>query len=268
MPRYVLDISYKGTRYYGSAVQPEKKTVQGEVQRVLGTILRVEDMFCYLAGRTDRGVHALKMPAHFDYDGDLPRKLLHAANRLLPYDIAVENVRVPHDPEFNARFAAIARTYKYTISKKKRPLISETTTLFTKELDMDSMQAAAKAMFDYNSFESFCKTGGNNKTFFCRIMESKLEDFEDTIVYTVSADRFLRGMVRAIVGTLLEVGKGKMTVDDFRKVIEAKNRSEAGNSVAPEGLALVDVEFPEDSLVPYEGWIDPPHGTPGFDSAP
>ncbi len=267
MARYVIDIGYKGSRYCGSAVQPETKTVQGTVQEVFGKILRA-DIFCYFAGRTDGGVHALKMPAHFDFDGDLPRKFVFAANRLLPHDIAVENVRVPVSSEFNARFDAVSRTYEYSIARKKNPLTSDLSWLYHKDLDVKSMAEAVKILFEFDSFESFCKKGGNNTTCFCRILESSLREETDLLIYRVSADRFLRGMVRAIVGTILEVGKGHLSVPGFREVIAKKDRNAAGNSVAAEGLVLINVAYRDGTLFPYEGWIDPVRGTPGFDTGP
>lgn len=251
MPRYVIDIRYNGAAYSGWQLQENATTVQGEVEIALQKLLR-QHVETYGAGRTDAGVHALKLPTHFDYDGDLHPHFFKAINALLPYDISVMKVYRAVDDNFNVRFAAIRRAYRYQLTFQKDPMQLGFCRWIKEKLDIEAMQSAAKVLFDYNSYESFCKANGNNKTYFCEIKDSRFEWEGDMLVYHVAADRFLRGMVRTIVGTLLMVGKGTLDEAGLRAIIEGKDRRLAGSSEMAAALFLSEVDFPEGSLVELE----------------
>lgn len=247
MPRYVIDVRYNGTEYAGWQCQENATTVQGELEIALQKLLR-QQVETTGAGRTDAGVHALILPTHFDYEGDLHPHFFKAINGLLPRDIAVTKVHRAIDPNFNARFSAVSRAYRYQFIFKKDPMLLGFSRWLKERIDVEAMDKVARTLFDYNSFESFCKANGNNKTFFCKIMDSRFEWEGDMLVYHVKADRFLRGMVRTIVGTLLMVGKGTLDEAGFRAIIEAKDRTKAGSSEMAGGLFLSEVNYPEGSL--------------------
>ena len=199
------------------------------------------------AGRTDAGVHARLMVAHFDWQEPIADLafLAEKLNRLLPKDIAVYRI-VPVRPDAHARFDAISRTYKYYVTTRKDPFNYELVYKIPGKLDFEAMNKACSVLFDYIDFTSFSKLHTDVKTNNCRIYKAGWEREGDVWVFTIQADRFLRNMVRAIVGTLLEVGRGKLTVDGFRQVIEAKDRGRAGTSAPGHALYLVDVTYPEE----------------------
>lgn len=244
MQRYFIYLAYEGTNYHGWQIQPNGITVQECLMKALATYLRKETEVIG-AGRTDTGVHASLMVAHFDYDGEIePELLTGKLNRLLPPDISVYRVRKVK-PDAHARFDALSRTYKYYITTVKYPFNRHLKYKIHGDLDFEQMNRAAETLFDYTDFTSFSKLHTDVKTNNCRVMYAKWEkDGETDWVFTIRADRFLRNMVRAIVGTLIEVGRGKLTVEGFRKVIEAKDRGKAGTSVPGHALFLVDVEYP------------------------
>ena len=244
--RFFLTLSYKGTAYHGWQVQNNAPSVQGTLQRALGTLIG-EPVGVVGAGRTDTGVHAAYYVAHFDTESEKPlaTDFVYHLNAVLPKDIAVDGIqRVPDDA--HARFSAVLREYKYYVLPKKDPFRIDTAYFYPLPLDVDRMNRAAAALTEYTDFESFCKLHGDNKTTICHVWESVWEMQGNALVYTVSADRFLRNMVRAIVGTLLDVGRGKLDLDGFRRVIEAKNRGVAGTSAPAHGLFLTDVRYPEE----------------------
>ena len=243
MHRYFLQLSYKGTRYFGWQRQPNAISVQEVIEKTLSTVLR-EDIAVVGAGRTDTGVHASFYVAHFDVANEIaePEKLLYHLNRFLPDDIAIQKIKKVNS-DFHARFSAVSRTYKYYISVIKDPFTTDTSYQFTVPLDIEKMNEAAKMLFEYTDFTSFAKLHTDVKTNNCKIFQAEWETENNQLVFTIKADRFLRNMVRAIVGTLLEVGKGKITVDDFREIIEMKNRGAAGTSAPPQGLFLVDIGY-------------------------
>jgi tRNA pseudouridine38-40 synthase len=243
MSRYQMQLSYLGTRYFGWQRQTNAISVQEEIEKALSTILRKE-ITVVGAGRTDTGVHASFYVLHFDCTTEITEEmnLVYHLNRFLPNDIAVQQI-AKTNPEFHARFGAVSRTYKYYISTVKDPFTIQTTYQFTVPLDIEKMNEAAKTLIEYTDFTSFAKLHTDVKTNNCKILQAEWEKTGTMLVFTIKADRFLRNMVRAIVGTLLEVGKGKITVDDFRKVIESKNRGAAGTSVPPQGLFLVDIGY-------------------------
>lgn len=251
MPRYVIHVLYKGTNFCGWQVQPNGISVQEEVEKALTTLFRAETPI-YGAGRTDAGVHALVMPAHFDHDGPLHPQFFQAVNGILPRDIAITEVFQATDDNFHARFHATERAYRYQLIFKKNPLRNQLATYFKEKLDFEAMFAAAPILMEYDSFESFCKTRANNKTFFCDIRASCFEWEGDMLVYHIRANRFLRGMVRTVIGTLTDVGRGKTDEAGLRRIIEAKDRTQAGPSLASDGLYLSEVHYPEGSLVKLE----------------
>jgi tRNA pseudouridine38-40 synthase len=247
MPRYVIDVCYKGTAYAGWQVQPNCITVQGEVDAALSRILQTP-IATYGAGRTDSGVHALKLPAHFDFEGELPKHFMFALNALLPKDISVTKAYRALRDDFHVRFGGRARAYRYQMIFRKDPIRYGFSRWIKENVNVEAMQSAAKVLLEYDSFECFCKTNSNNKTYICNLTHSYFEWEGDMLVYHIRANRFLRGMVRAIMGTLLMVGKGQLTEDGLRKIIESKDRTKAGMSELADGLFLSEVEFEEGSL--------------------
>jgi len=242
--RYFLFFSYDGTVYHGWQIQPNGNSVQAELQKALSTILR-EDISVVGAGRTDTGVHARKMSAHFDTEKMLDcEQTVYKLNRVLPRDIAALDMRQVAD-DMHARFSAVARTYHYYFHTRRDPFLRHYSCETYYPLDMDAMQQAAEIIKEYSDFSAFCKSGSDVKTTICKIKESRFVITSDhTFYYEVIADRFLRNMVRAIVGTLVEVGRGRLTLSEFRKVIENGNRSNAGESMPAHALFLEDVEYP------------------------
>lgn len=243
LQRYFLQCSYKGTNYHGWQIQPNAVSVQAIFEEALSTLLR-NKIGVTGAGRTDTGVHASFFMLHFDFSGKLPKNIVYKLNSFLPADIAVQNVW-PVEMEFHARFNALSRTYKYYISTQKDPFKTESSYKYTKPLDVEKMNEAAKALFDYTDFTSFSRLHTDVKTNNCKIMHAEWTQEEDLIVFTIKADRFLRNMVRAIVGTMLDVGKGKTDLAQFRKIIELKDRKKAGTSAPAQGLFLVGISYPE-----------------------
>ena len=244
--RYFIRFAYDGTAYCGWQVQPNELSVQEVLTKALCTILRTEDIEIVAAGRTDAGVHARNMVAHFDVEDRLPAglDLVNKLNSLLPSDISVIEIREVK-PEVHARFDALSRRYEYHLVLQKDVFRHPFAMRIYNPLDFDRMNEAAKILFEYTDFTSFSKLHTDVKTNNCKIMAARWEQREEEWIFIVEADRFLRNMVRAIVGTLLEVGRGKMTIDEFRQVIDAKNRCNAGSSVPAKGLFLVEVTYPK-----------------------
>ena len=244
--RYFIHLSYDGAAYHGWQIQPNGNSVQETLQKGLSTLLRTQ-IDIVGAGRTDTGVNARRMVAHFDSETPIADSLtlVKKLNRLLPPDIAVDRIEEV-SPDAHARFDAKARTYKYFVSTAKSPFNRYYSYRFPQPLDFALMNEAAKRLFDYTDFTSFSKLHTDVKTNNCRIMQAHWEQTGETEwVFTIQADRFLRNMVRAIVGTLFEVGRGKLSIEGFRQVIEQKNRGKAGTSAPGHALFLEDVGYPE-----------------------
>jgi tRNA pseudouridine38-40 synthase len=244
MHRYFAQLSFKGTRYHGWQIQPNAISVQEVLEKALSTILR-EEISVVGAGRTDTGVHATFYVVHFDISEEMRdcQKLVFRLNSLLPPDIAIQKIwQVPKD--VHARFSAVSRTYRYYIATEKNPFQTETAFYYHGKLDKEKMNEAAKILFDYNDFTSFSRLHTDVKTNLCSIYQAEWVTEDEMLIFKIKADRFLRNMVRAIVGTLLEVGKGKLSLEGFRKIIEKKDRGSAGSSAPAQGLFLVDVEYP------------------------
>ena len=251
--RYFIQLSYDGTGYHGWQVQPNGVSVQEVLQKALSTLLR-QPTEVTGAGRTDAGVHASMMVAHFDWPAahegegceEAPldcTQLTYKLNRLLPPDVAAQAVR-PVGPEMHARFSATRRTYHYYIHTRKDPFLRGYSWQVNVPLDFALMNEAAQVLLEYSDFTSFSKTGTDVKTNICQLTEARWEQLKPgEWRFTVSANRFLRNMVRAIVGTLVEVGRHRMTISQMRHAIEAKDRQRAGESVPGHALYLTNIEY-------------------------
>lgn len=241
MSRYFLELSYKGKAYAGFQIQDNALSVQEEVQKALKVYFRQSPELTG-SSRTDTGVHALQNFFHFDWDGDIEEKSLYNLNALLPGDIAVRRIIRVKD-EAHCRFDAIAREYKYYIYRSKDPFLQDRAYYYPYTLDLAALQEAAGVIPEYSDFTSFSKRNTQVKTFNCELTVSEWKQEPDTLIYTVKGNRFLRGMVRGLVGTMLQVGRGRKSIGEFRGIIEAKNCALADFSVPGHGLFLVEVEF-------------------------
>ena len=246
--RYFISFAYDGTDFHGSQTQSNGNTVQAEMEAAFATILR-EPVPLTFAGRTDAGVHAEQMVAHFDWTKPLPTNLGGRLNNLLPPSIAIRDIR-PVTDEAHARFDATARTYYYRITTRKDPFLRVNYTRVAPGLDFEAMNKAAQLLIGRQDFASFCRTHTDVKTTFCDVREARWIRINDTEAYfVITADRFLRNMVRAVVGTLFEIGRGKMTEAQLADIIAAKNRCKAGHSAPAEGLSLVNIIYPKELFV-------------------
>ncbi len=241
MPRYFLEVSYKGTAYSGFQSQENANTIQAEVETAF-EILQKERLAMTGSSRTDAGVHALQNFFHFDYDGTINPKFVYKINAILPPDIVLKSIRQVSD-EAHCRFDAISREYKYYIYQQKNPFLADRAYYFPFKLDVKLMQQAAEILKEYNDFTSFSKRNTQVKTFQCNILESRWLNENDCLVYNVKANRFLRGMVRALTATMLKVGRGKISLMEFRQIIEAKDCTKASFAVPAHGLFLGSVQY-------------------------
>lgn len=241
--RYFIHLAYHGTAYHGWQIQPNAASVQETLNKAFSVLLQSE-MNLMGAGRTDTGVHAREMYAHFDTDTtfDIPT-LVHKLNSFLPKDIVIYDIIPVHD-DAHTRFDATKRTYEYHIHQCKNPFLDELSWYFHQTLDINLMNQAAQILQNYTDFECFSKVNTDVNTFDCTIFEAYWKRGENNqLVFTISANRFLRNMVRSIVGTLINVGLHKITLDDFTKIIESKSREKAGFSVPAHGLYLTKIEY-------------------------
>ncbi len=243
--RYFLYFAYDGTNYHGWQVQPNAVTVQLRLEEAIHTLLRQPTPVTG-AGRTDAGVNARLMVAHFDTATPLPAPDVFAdrLNRLLPPDIAVYRCR-PVIDEAHARFDATSRTYKYYAIDHKSPFAERYAWRYRGELDFDAMNKAAEMLYKYTDFTSFSKLHTDVKTNNCLVTHARWEKEGEGYTFTITADRFLRNMVRAVVGTLIEVGRHKISISDFCNIIEGKDRCLAGTSMPGKALFLHDVTYPD-----------------------
>ena len=240
--RYFIELSYNGKNYHGWQIQPDVISVQEKMNKAVSTIFQ-EKIAIVGAGRTDTGVHASQMFAHFDVDKELKGDIPHKLNSLLPADIVVYNVVVVND-EKHARFDALSRSYEYKIWIGRNPfLLDFSWQIHSQNLNIDLMNEAAKLLLEYTDFQTFSKVKTDVFTYNCDVTEAVWKQNNNELTFYISANRFLRNMVRAIVGTLVDVGLGKITKDDFRKIIESKNRSNAGLSVPAKGLFLTNIKY-------------------------
>lgn len=244
MYRYFLDIAYNGTAYHGWQVQENSNTVQAELQKCLSTLFRSQTDIMG-SGRTDTGVHATHQIAHFDvHEPIVDDKLLYKLNSFLPKDISIQSIRQVQ-AEAHTRFDATERSYQYLFHRAKSPFLEKLSYYYPKVLDIDLMNEAAEKLLGEQNFESFSKVKTEVNTFICTIKEARWEKQNDSLVFHVTANRFLRGMVRALVGTLLDVGMGKLTVTNFVSIIESQDRKKAGRAVPAHGLYLTKVAYPD-----------------------
>ena len=240
--RFFLEFSYAGTAYHGWQRQPNALSVQEVMEEALALLLKQQTPLT-AAGRTDTGVHAKQMFAHFDADTTDLEQLIFRLNQFLPNDIAVIRIREVK-PRAHARFDALSRTYEYHLNNFKSPFVQGMSYGLYQPLDVEQMNKAASILLEYEDFECFSKAHTDVKTFLCTISKAVWEKSETGLVFTITANRFLRNMVRAIVGTLIEIGLDKKNIQAGHTVIESKNRSLAGYSVPAEGLFLTHIEYP------------------------
>ncbi|VAV82604.1 tRNA pseudouridine(38-40) synthase [hydrothermal vent metagenome] len=242
--RYFIELSYNGKAYHGWQNQPNAISVQEVLEKALTTLLK-QKIGIVGAGRTDAGVHAMQMFAHFDISNEIDfEKLKYNLNSFLPKDIAIHNIFKVND-DAHARFDAISRTYIYRISLTKNVFTFNDTYCFKQTLDINKMNEATKILLEYKNFKCFSRSNTDVKTYNCEIMNAAWVIENDELVFTIKANRFLRNMVRAIVGTMIEIGTGKMKVAQLRDVIKSEDRSQAGASVPGHALYLLKIEYPK-----------------------
>ena len=242
--RYFIEIAYNGKNYFGWQRQPQQISVQQVLEETLSTLLRGEIKITG-AGRTDTGVHAKQLFAHFDFEAIEDRdEFLFRINSFLPKDISIKNIfEVKVDA--HARFDAVEREYKYIISLDKDPFTEDFAYQIYNRPNVDLMNQAAEMLLDHKDFQCFSRSKTDVKTYNCTIVKANWEAKNNKLIFTIAADRFLRNMVRAIVGTLLEVGFGKTSLEEFQKILDSKSREEAGASAPAHGLYLTKVVYPE-----------------------
>ena len=250
--RYFIELSYDGAAYCGWQRQPDAATVQQTLEKGLSTLLR-ESVEVVGAGRTDTGVNASYYVAHFDCENGVKdcAQLVYKLNLILPQDIAVKRVREV-TPEAHARFDAVEREYTYYISQRKNPFRRYSAWQYYVPLDVERMNEAAATLLEYDDFTSFAKLNSNNKTNICRVVKAewrRAEWDEDLLIFTIRADRFLRNMIRAIVGTLVDVGRGRYTVEEFGDILHSRDLSRSSAGAPAVGLFLSGVEYSEDVYI-------------------
>ncbi|MCS6821556.1 MAG: tRNA pseudouridine(38-40) synthase TruA [Microscillaceae bacterium] len=241
--RYFLELAYKGTAYKGWQIQHNAVSVQQKIQEALQILLK-HNVKITGSGRTDAGVHALQQFAHFDTIHELrPQRFLHQLNAILPSDIVAKKL-YSAQPQAHARFDALWRKYEYRIYQQKNPFLEGVAYFFKPALDVQQMNLACQILLQHTDFQAFSLVNTDIKNFNCQLLEAQWTTRNDMLIFHIKADRFLRGMVRAIVGTLLWVGTGKIGLETFEQIILSKNRSKAGEAVVPHGLFLVEIAYP------------------------
>lgn len=242
--RYFLQCSFWGENYAGWQKQPDQKSVQTSIDEAISTALQ-ENIEVMGAGRTDTGVHAKYFIAHFDCSSDLFEKpnLIYKLNNILPNDIAIQDIFEVSD-QSHARFDALQRSYKYLITTQKDPFQKNSAYYIKNDLDVKLMHKCAQQLTSFSNFRSFSKVKTAVKTFDCEVINAKVKLENDTVVFEITANRFLRNMVRAITGTLIDVGLGKTSLQDFEMIIKSQDRKNAGQSVPAKGLYLTDIVYP------------------------
>jgi len=245
--RYFIDLSFNGKNYHGWQHQPDTVTVQDILEQALSTILR-ETIKITGAGRTDTGVHAKQMIAHFDYkESDNLTDTVYKLNSFLPKDIAIKKI-IPVKEDSHARFDAFLRTYEYRITNEKNPFLQDYAYFLHHLPDINKMNEASNILLSYKDFQCFSRSKTDVKTYHCTINEANWTMDNKHLTFTITADRFLRNMVRAIVGTLLDIGNGTISTEDLHAIIKSKNRSNAGTSVPAHGLFLTKVTYPKEII--------------------
>jgi tRNA pseudouridine38-40 synthase len=246
MSRYFLEVSYKGTAYSGFQSQQNANTVQAEIEKAI-EVIQKENILLTGSSRTDTGVHALQNYFHFDNASEINPHLIYKLNAILPDDIVIKALKpVPEDA--HCRFDAISRQYNYYIYRHKDPFIKDRAFFFPYKLDLQKLQDAAAILKEYTDFTSFSKRNTQVKTFHCQIFDSSWLIKDDYLVYNVKANRFLRGMVRALTATMLKVGRGKISLEEFKAIIESKDCTKASFAVPAHGLFLIQVGYPKELI--------------------
>ncbi|HQR93824.1 MAG: tRNA pseudouridine(38-40) synthase TruA [Bacteroidetes bacterium 24-39-8] len=246
MPRYFLELSYKGTAYSGFQIQDTGNTIQSEITKALQTIFR-QPFELTGSSRTDAGVHAKQNYFHFDTNLELSNKNCYALNAVLPKDIAVHRIALVAD-DAHSRFQAISRSYRYSIHAIKDPFLTETAWLYPFPLQKDTLDQAAAILMEYTDFTSFSKRNTQVNNFNCQLSRSEWIEKDGILVYEVTANRFLRGMIRGLVATMLKTGRGTLTLQGFRNILEALDCSKADFSAPAHGLCLMQVNYPSNIL--------------------
>ena len=245
MHRYFIQLAYNGSNYHGWQIQPNANSVQSELEKALSILLR-ESVSVIGAGRTDTGVHASFFVAHFEVSNPIfdNKQLKYKLNRFLPGDIRIDTI-FKVDSNMHARFSATSRTYRYFLTSSKEPFRNNTTAFMPYELDLTLMSKAVEILYSTSDFTSFSKLHTDVKTNICKISKAEWTTHNGLMVFEISADRFLRNMVRAIVGTLIDLGREKISIEDFQQIIDNKDRRLAGASAEAKALFLVDITYPE-----------------------
>jgi len=244
--RFFIHLAYRGTNYHGWQIQPNAVTIQQTLNEALSVILR-KDINLVGAGRTDTGVHASSFYAHFDLNPEQnidTNHLVFKLNCYLPRDIAIYNV-YPVPGNAHARFDATSRTYKYYMFTRKNPFYTDTSYFLFKKVNIEKMNEACSLLQNYKDFTSFSKRSTETKTNLCDIYRAEWIKKGNKLTFTIEANRFLRNMVRALVGTMIEIGEGKLSIDEFTQIIEKKDRTMAGYSIPANGLFLTDIQYPK-----------------------
>jgi len=243
MPRYFLEVAYKGTNYSGFQIQQNANSIQAEIENAFG-VLQNKKITLTGSSRTDAGVHALQNFFHFDFDDPLHAHFAYKMNAILPADIVIHQL-IPVKDEAHCRFDALYREYKYFIYWHKNPFLKDRAFYFPYKLHFEHMHQVAEILREYTDFTSFSKRNTQAKTAICQIIESRWDVEKDQAIFSVKADRFLRGMVRALVATMLKLGREKISIDEFRNIIENKDCTKASFAVPAHGLFLIRVKYPE-----------------------
>ena len=247
MPRYFLEVSYKGTLYSGFQLQENANTIQAEIEKAI-QILQREKISITGSSRTDAGVHAIQNFFHFDFEEAINPHFIYKMNAILPDDIVAKQI-LPVAADAHCRFDATSREYNYYIYQHKNPFLKEKAFFFPYKLDIEKLQQAAAIIKEYKDFTSFSKRKTQAKTFICHISESEWIKRGDCLIYNVKANRFLRGMVRALTATMLKMGRGKLSINEFRNIIEARDCTKASFAVPAQGLFLLSVKYPDDYFI-------------------
>ena len=246
MSRYALQFAYDGGSFHGYQIQPNAPSVQAELEEKLSLLL-AEPIAITGSGRTDTGVHAAHQIAHFDTSADIDANLIYRLNRMLSHALTAQAIFTVSD-EFHARFDATSRIYEYRITRHKDPFLRDFAYWYEADLDIAAMNEAAKLLLSHTDFQCFSKVKTEVNTFECTIMRAFWEAQGDNLIFTIEGNRFLRGMVRAVVGTLMEIGMGKWSSADLQRILDSKSRQEAGRAVPAHGLHLVKITYPEASF--------------------
>lgn len=241
MPRYFLEVCYKGSNYSGFQKQENANTIQAEVEKAF-SVLHKTDIGLTGSSRTDAGVHALQNYFHFDYDKPIHDQFLYKINAILPEDIVIVTIRMVSD-DAHCRFNATSRVYKYCLYQAKNPFLYDSAYYFPYKIDFEKLTEAARLIMNYNDFTSFSKRNTQVKNFLCTIEQSEWRQEGILLVYQVKANRFLRGMVRGLTATMLKVGRGNISIEDLKQIIEERDCSKADFAVPAKGLSLMKVEF-------------------------